>query len=463
MSKLGTRVLMAIPTTSAAPRSPAWIDAMASLHMPLGSTLGRLWMANEGVAAARNALCQKALELDVDYLFFLADDVLAPGNALIAMLDRIDRDCPLPDGRVGRVDMITGVYWTKTYPSEPYLWQGLLKGTYRDWTVGEFFPIDFAGCDCLMIPTRVLRAIEPPWFSTEWTWEEGQAVSPTATEDFYFFSKARAAGFRLWADTGIQCLHEDRATLQLYGLTTDMPQAGGAPEGGPGALTVAELGAGTDSPAWGADCTVTRFDARADVRPDVRCDIRAIPEHYFGRYDVVHARHVLEHFSRVEAPALVRHWSRLLKVGGQLVIRVPNVAAAMRRILAADEGGPPSDRYDWAQIYGGQSYDLDFHKNGFTARKLKALLSLHPCLADVEVVEEQGGLNLKGTARLARADVPPALSTMWEAIAEHERPAPLPPEIDPEELAVVSGPLPHELGPDAVATVIADWLRGTDT
>jgi len=67
------------------------------------------------------------------------------------------------DGRAqARASMITGVYWTKTYPPEPYLFNGLLKGTYRDWVAGEFFDIDIAGCDCLLIETAMLKAIPFP-------------------------------------------------------------------------------------------------------------------------------------------------------------------------------------------------------------------------------------------------------------------------------------------------------------
>lgn len=420
MGKLGTRILLGIPTTRGAKRSVAWIDSLANLQMPLGSSLGRVWTEDETIAEARNALCEQALAANVEYLFFLGDDVIPPANTLLTLLDKIGRAYPVEGDRQARASMLTGVYWTKTYPAEPYLWNGLLEGSYRDWTAGELFPIDLAGCDCLLIETALLCELPRPWFSTDWVWEPGQQPSSIATEDFYFYTKARRHGFRLFADTSIQCWHEDRATGQLFGLTRDMPQAGGVPEGGAESLLVAELGAGTDSPAWGEHCTVVRFDARPDVRPDVRCDLRAIPAEHHGRYDVAHSRHVLEHFSRAEAPALVRHWARLLKPGGELIVRVPNVATAMRRVLAWEADAGAVDHYDWAQLYGGQQYDLDYHKNGFTARKLANLLRGVPVLADVQVVEEDDGLNLKATARLARPDEPEAISAWWDEIAERE-------------------------------------------
>ena len=433
MGKLGARVLLGIPTLRSARRSVAWIDSMANLQMPLGSSLGRYWIEDETIAAARNALCEKAIAEGIDYVVFLGDDVLPPPNMLLLMLERIGREFPVEGGQVAKADLITGVYWTKTYPSEPYLWNGLLKGSYRDWTAGEFVPVDLAGCDALMIDTRILRETPRPWFSTEWVWEEGQKPSSIATEDFYFFTKARMwAGARLFVDTSIQCLHEDRATGHFFGLRADMPQAGGVPECGESELLVAEVGAGTDSPSFGPNAKVVRFDARDDVRPDVRCDVRGLPEEHFGKYDLVHTRHVLEHFGRAEAPGLLRHWAKLLKVGGKIVIRVPNLEHAMRRIL---DGTP--DNYHWAQLYGGQMYELDYHKNGFTARKLRGLLSTHPCLGDVEVAEEDDGQNLCGTARLVRADEPEALTKMWDEIARRE--APKPPVTEPAYEAAPTG------------------------
>ncbi len=416
MSKLATRVYLGIPTLSGNRRSPAWIDAMAGLQMPLGSSLGRIWIEDETIAAARNALCERALADGAPYLVMLGDDVLPSPNMLIQMLATIGREMPIDDEHTARVSMLTGVYWTKAYPTEPYLWNGLLEGSFSDWKVGELLPVDLAGCDALIIETAMLKEIPRPWFSTEWTFEPGQRVSSIATEDFYFYTKARKHGFRLFVDTAIQCWHEDRETGQLFGLTVAMPQAGGVPEGGDGVLLVAEVGSGTDSPAWGPNCTVTRFDARPEVKPDVRCDIRKLPEGYFGKYDIVHARHVLEHFGRGEAPDLVRHWAKLLKPGGELIIRVPNLANALRHIL---DGEP--DLYDWAQLYGEQKYELDYHKNGFTARKLKGLLTTLDLFLDIDVIEEDDGDNLKASARLARVDEPDAIGPWWDVIRDQER------------------------------------------
>jgi predicted SAM-dependent methyltransferase len=468
MPSLGTRVLLGIPTTTGARMSVRWVEALANLQMALGSSMGRQWIVDARIAEARNRLCQAALDAGCHYLVFLGDDVLPPPNLVLILLEKIGRTFPVADGKTGRASMVTGVYWTKTYPSEPYLWEFPgQRGSYRDWTAGEFFPIDLAGCDCLMVEVGMLRAFRerwladeaaaapeagraprafPGWFATEWVWETGQSPSPIATEDFYFYAKAREYGFRLFADTSIQCLHEDRETGACFGLTEDMRQAGGEPATpDEQALRVAELGAGLWSPNWGAKTTVVRFDGRAEVKPDVRCDLHAIPPRHFAQFDVVHAHHVLEHFPRREAQELVAHWARLLKPGGRLVVGVPNLEQTFKLILRAvdNPGTVPADhqQYAWAQIYGDQrGYDTAFHRSGFVAATLEKLLVAVPGVADVRVAAVDGGQNLRAEATYAGPVAPEALDVILARIAEQETLPPADPEGSRTEPAVLVTP-----------------------
>lgn len=410
------RVMLGIPTLTSARRSPAWIEAVATLNQPMFSSLGRFWVEDQSVATARNMICEEALRRNAEYVVFLSDDVIPIQNMVTQMLARIGGEFPDRDGVPRRVSMVTGVYWTKTYPAMPYLWQKEMEGPYLDWRVGEFFPVDLAGCDALMIEVEMLRHIERPWFSGEWTWGDGLKGPQFPTEDFYFFTKARKAGFHLFCDSALQCLHEDRKTGQMFGLTKEMYQAGGVPAGGTDALKVAEIGAGISCPTYGPNCEVVRFDARTDVRPDVRCDVRSLPEHHFGLYDAVNASHVLEHFDRFDAERLVRHWPRLLKAGGTFVVHVPNVAWAMERVLAAGVENakafpsttPPATHHNqiitsdaelpWLLLYGGARHEYDIHKHGYTRDSLAALLAINPDLGEIEVIEEDDGKGLRATA-----------------------------------------------------------------
>ncbi len=356
-----------------------WSNARHSLQLPLGTSSTNIVLDDSGnIAAKRNLICKTALEQGADWLFMLGDDVIIPSNAVLQMLTR-------------NKPLITGVYWTKTDPTHPYLWKGLQRGPYFDWKAGELFQLDFAGCDCLLIKTEILKNIEYPWFSIDWVWDQGQA-SPTGleTEDFYFYLKAKKAGYDLWCDSTVQCLHEDRNTGRMYGLSTDMPQAGVEIDRKYQSKRIADLGCGVNVPYFDYECEVKRFDIDGNVKPDIRCDLRQIPE-ADETFDVVHSQHVLEHFGRYEAQSIIREWTRILKVGGEFIINVPNLKYAIKNLY---EG--KSSHYEWWQLYGKQSSEYDFHKTGFVPGTLENLLNAEKCLGDVKVVEENE--NIKATA-----------------------------------------------------------------
>lgn len=417
-------VLMGIPTTSTNPKTVTWLDAYMGIEMPLGSAIARSWAGRDDITIAdkRERFLDEAIDGNFKFLFMLGDDVIPPRNVVASMLSRIGQPHVDAEGRMVRADMLTGVYWTKSYPTTPYLWRDLLVGAYTDWQAGEVFSVDFAGCDCLLIDIDAFLAadIERPWFSHDWDWD-GEPVQEINTEDFFFYTKTRQAGLRVFCDSSIQCLHEDRQTGHQFGLLQDMRQAGGTPMGAEGDV-IADIGSGTDSFSVDEGATLVRFDRREDVRPDVRCDITRIPPHHFGLYDRVMARHVLEHFDREQGHHLVRHWCRLLKPGGEIMIDVPNLAWACRVVLADEP--TPDLAYALGVLWGGQKYSLDYHYNGFTARKLFATLASVPELEDIEVVEITEGVNLKATARLARPVEPLSIKAFWRrelGYAEEDR------------------------------------------
>lgn len=382
---------------------------------PLGSNTIRFEVLGKPVAEARNELMATAIGAGADFLFMLGDDVIPPSDVINRLLHRL-WDNP-------ELHLVTGVYWSKQWPTAPYLWRDLQKGPYLDWRCGEYFQIDFAGCDCLLIRlSPEVKALGPDWFSTEWLWtdEQERPDATMATEDFYFYAKARKAGLELWCDTSVQCLHEDRNSGHCYGLLSEMPQAGGIvptlPEGVP---TIADLGCGLDSPYFGEPGTVNvvKIDGNEKLQPDVRCDLRTIPVPDES-FDIVHARHVLEHFGRGELLSTIREWVRILKVGGELRIGVPNLLWAIDRIQQMESGAIPPEPVPWWVLYGRQDDHYDYHKNAFTPRRLQLLLEGLGTLGDVEVRELDDGFNLAATATKTRHERPMALATEWTEIQE---------------------------------------------
>ena len=383
--KLNPLVLVGLPTLQTAPLSWQWSDAFYSLQMPLGCGQSRLRVENKAVDVARNEIVQTALNINADYVFFVSDDVILPPSAFMQLWCH-------------NWMMTTGVYWTKNHPVLPYLWMEGMKGPFVEWKVGETFPVDMAGIDCLLVHTDVFRAIEPPWFSLDWKFQEHDRPNPNITEDFYFFAKAKQAGFSLMCDTNVQCGHQDRSNGIVWGLTDDMPFMRERYVPMENEIFVADIGCGNSTPWFGDKVKLMRYDGDPNVRPDVVCDLMKIPEppDYF---DIVHSRHALEHFAPMDTVKAVKEWIRILKPGGQLQIKVPSLTHAARQIVrAADDPDFVSDEYPLLQLYGAQTGadDSEVHRNAFTKNALQSVLEVAG-LDNVVVEETEEGQNLFGT------------------------------------------------------------------
>lgn len=65
---------------------------------------------------------------------------------------------------------------------------------------------------------------------------------------------------------------------------------------------------------------------------DIKTDIRALPLPDECAEEAV-AIHVLEHLNRWEAPAALSEWRRVLKMGGKLVLELPELRKCCKAIL----------------------------------------------------------------------------------------------------------------------------------
>lgn len=423
MAKIDPLIAIGVPTWGKV--SIGWSQSYRHLGGPLGAnTLELAPVVGKPIAQARNELMQAAIDNGAHFLFMLGDDVLCPADTIIKMLQRMWDD---PEKA-----LITGMYWTKHWPTQPYIWRGVQRGPYMDWKYGEFFEADYAGCDCLLIRlSDEIKALGPEWFSTDWKWNREDGPALIATEDFFFYTKTRKAGIKLWCDSTVQCIHEDRNSGIQFALTTDMPQYSGKPEMDlPEAATdaaplvkLADIGCGSSNPYFGhADqVKVVRFDANEKVEPDYRCDIRRLPV-ADQSFDVVHSRHVLEHFGRDEVIDVLKEWTRILRVGGEFRISVPNLMHAITQIVAMEHEIAPVDPYPWWQLYGRQDDENDFHHNGFTPRRMRLLLECLGIFEDIEVETKdgEGDLNIYAKAVKVRHLEPHALLPEWGVIQEEE-------------------------------------------
>ena len=318
--KMGRNPVYAIcvPYITKAKVSMDWSRCYKGLQGLLGSTAVEILVPDKTVAEARNECVRQALAQNVSHIFFLGSDVLPPGVIISKLLSH-------------EKDIITGVYWTKGHPSRPYIWRGNgLRGPYMDWKYGELFKIQYCGVDCTLINADVFRNMSEPWFSTDWNYDDTAPPSGITTEDFYFYEKAAQLGYEFWCDSSMQCIHQDRDTLQMYGLTSDMMQMMFLEEHkGADKKMVADVRLDSDTPMELSlmvpdDGIIHRFDMREDMAPDFRADPISLPAKN-GTYDYLHADNVLEYYEEEVVVKVLRELLRIVKVDGEFKIIVPDV------------------------------------------------------------------------------------------------------------------------------------------
>ena len=116
------------------------------------------------------------------------------------------------------------------------------------------------------------------------------------------------------------------------------------------------------------------FDERALPTVDKVGDVRALPFDDES-FDYILASDIIEHFPIAETPSVLAEWRRVLKVGGIIELRLPNLHAITKDYLKRcgenrSTGEPMAHYFSWL-LYGGQDYPGNFHYVGFDRRLLK--------------------------------------------------------------------------------------------
>lgn len=371
-SKHGIFVVVGIPSFGTV--STYFMQARNGQQFPLVSSSIDHIVLNKPIADARNEIVQFALDQDATYLYWLDDDVIAPGDSFLKLWRH-------------QKDIINGVYWSKSNPPMPLLFRDHLAGPYWNWHIGDLIEIDAAGNGLTLVKTDVYRKIEKeiggPWYSVEYGSFATQKESPqNNTEDLYFYWKAKRAGYKIWADTSVQAFHFDKVNNVMYSIPPNAPQARPAWEIKPqGSKLIADIGSGPITPYMTEEGVTVSFDIREDMRPDVVCDVRYLPCPN-ETFDIVFSSHTLEHFGWVSVDKVLKEWTRVLKVGGELRIVVPNLRDVGQRLV--DDQIVPTDM--WI-LYGEQDYGKNFHAVGFTPNTLRGLVESMGVYDNIQIRE----------------------------------------------------------------------------
>ena len=88
-----------------------------------------------------------------------------------------------------------------------------------------------------------------------------------------------------------------------------------------------------------------------------------------GAVEEIHSSHALEHQAQARVLPTLREWLRVLRPGGRLDLKVPDLRWACRHWLEN-----PTLGWQMATIFGTQEHPGEFHKAGFSPEILAAYL-----------------------------------------------------------------------------------------
>jgi len=110
-------------------------------------------------------------------------------------------------------------------------------------------------------------------------------------------------------------------------------------------------------------------DLLPDTQPDIVGNLLTI-EFADASIEEIYCSHTLEHFTYLQAFALLEKFERWLMPEGILWLAVPDFEA-LCQIVTAGEGHSAHIR---GLFYGGDHYETDVHKSGWTRRFLREVL-----------------------------------------------------------------------------------------
>ncbi len=146
-------------------------------------------------------------------------------------------------------------------------------------------------------------------------------------------------------------------------------------------LIALDLGAG-HIPVTLNGYDVISVDVRQDMNPMICCDLHKLPFDD-NSVDMIYSSHTLEHFAFSAIFDIFTEWLRPLKVNGRIILRLPDITYAVKKILSGDY-----DIIAQAVLYGQQDYSLNYHKCGFTPKFLATFIKQFPVTGKITTPPE---------------------------------------------------------------------------
>jgi SAM-dependent methyltransferase len=385
---------IAIPTIGE--HSFLFTQSILGAVMPSNFSMQLRFLPGMEVGRARNLLIHEAKDMGAKYIMFRDEDTIAPANLVPMLLYHMETH---PDWT-----FCSGCYSTKNYPPEPLIYTDWGIGAHWNWRKGDIIPVKFTGMGASIIRMSDIEDIEceeyeekNPWtlaqvmvkkyfYTGEGFTQSDKGINKSShTEDAHFFGKLEEKGLKSFVDTGLQCGHFDKTRNTIFFVPLDNNLAK-PPDAWNNTPRVVNLGAGNQYSPY-----EIQVDLRGGDNIDYHCDITKLPLDWENTFDVAKASHVLEHFDYSKAKDILAEWYRILKPGGRLEIKVPDLQTVgsflaegnLDTLVNGNIYGDQGNEFWDDGIYGGYAGDRwlphstanNHHTSGYTAPYLLKLLA----------------------------------------------------------------------------------------
>jgi len=100
------------------------------------------------VADAQNLIVREVVTKDFQWLFLLEHDVLLPHDGFLQINEYIKK---------ADIPVVSGLYFTRSFPAEPLIFRGRGTSYYGDWKFGDMVWCDGVPTGCLLIHRSILE------------------------------------------------------------------------------------------------------------------------------------------------------------------------------------------------------------------------------------------------------------------------------------------------------------------
>lgn len=217
----GPRLFIAIPTPRGSTVSIAWAVAFAGLLRRCPSYFISTNTAPT-VDMARNLLVEQLLQVKTcEWILWLDTDILPPSDAYEKLAAS---NLPIVSALYRRRDpaLASQQFWpvvagkfTKTVVEGH---ETLGVQSLFEYNPGEVLQVDAVGMGCVLMHRKVFETLDPPWFNytMRYRWRKGAEWEREnwLSEDWYLFKKAKDAGFQVFLNTTVECIHQTTVNIR---------------------------------------------------------------------------------------------------------------------------------------------------------------------------------------------------------------------------------------------------------